>query len=65
MSIPEINSGYGPEEVGHAYGPARNSVSRMVSEHCAINVDTAVEMRFLPVLPWELKPVGAQYLVHR
>ena len=36
----------GPEEVGHTYGPARNSVSRMVSEHCAINVETAVEMRF-------------------
>ena len=32
-----------PEEVGHAYGPARNSVSRMVS---MINVETALEVRF-------------------
>ena len=29
--------------VGHAYGPARNSVSRMVSK---INVETALEVRF-------------------
>ena len=36
----------GPEEVGHAYGPARNSVSRMVSKHCKINVETALEVRF-------------------
>ena len=35
-----------PEEVGHAYGPARNSVSRMVSKHCEINVETALEVRF-------------------
>ena len=35
-----------PEEVGHAYGPARNSVSHMVSEHCKINVETALEVRF-------------------
>ena len=31
---------------GHAYGPARNSVSRMVSKHCKINVETALEVRF-------------------
>ena len=35
-----------PEEVGHAYGPARNSVSRMVSKHYKINVETALEVRF-------------------
>ena len=35
-----------PEEVRHAYGAARNSVSRMVSEHCKINVATALEVRF-------------------
>ena len=40
MYVPEA------EEVGHAYGPARNSVSRMVSEHCKINVETALEVRF-------------------
>ena len=34
------------EEVGHAYGPARNSVSRMVSKHYKINVETALEVRF-------------------
>ena len=37
---------YGAEEVGHAYGPARNSVSRMVSKHCKINVETALEVCF-------------------
>ena len=31
------------EEVGHAYGCARNSVSRMVSKHCEISVATALE----------------------
>ena len=36
------------EEVRHAYGRARNSVSRMVSEHCKINVATALEVRFCP-----------------
>ena len=35
-----------PEEVRHAYGRARNSVSRMVSEHYKINVATALEVRF-------------------
>ena len=34
------------EEVGHAYGPARKSVSRMVSKHYKINVETALEVRF-------------------
>ena len=34
------------EEVRHAYGRARNSVSRMVSEHCKINVATALEVGF-------------------
>ena len=37
---------YRPEEVGHAYGRARNSVSRMVSKHCKIRVATALEVRF-------------------
>ena len=35
-----------PEEVGHAYGRARNAVSRMVSKHCKISVATALEVRF-------------------
>ena len=34
------------EEVGHAYGRARNAVSRMVSKHCKISVATALEVRF-------------------
>ena len=34
------------EEVRHAYGRARNSVSRIVSEHGKINVATALEVRF-------------------
>ena len=34
------------EEVRHAYGRSRNSVSRMVSERCKINVATALEIRF-------------------
>ena len=34
------------EEVRHAYGRARNSVSRIVSEHYEINVATALEVRF-------------------
>ena len=34
-----------PEEVGHAYGRARNAVSRMVSKHCKISVVTALEVR--------------------
>ena len=38
------------EEVGHAYGPARNSVSRMVSKHYKINVETALEVRFCTCL---------------
>ena len=35
-----------PEEVGHAYGRARNAVSRMVSKHCKISVATVLEVRF-------------------
>ena len=35
-----------PEEVGHAYGRARNAVSRMVSKHCKISVAMALEVRF-------------------
>ena len=35
-----------PEEVRHAYGRARNSVSRIVSEHSKINVATALEVCF-------------------
>ena len=35
------------EEVGHAYGRARNAVSRMVSKHCKISVATALEVHFL------------------
>ena len=34
------------EEVGHAYGRARNAVSRMVSKHCKISVATTLEVRF-------------------
>ena len=33
-------------EVGHAYGRARNAVSRTVSKHCKISVATALEVRF-------------------
>ena len=35
-----------PEEVGHAYGCARNAVSRVVSKHCKISVATALEVCF-------------------
>ena len=42
----EAGLGPGAEEVGHAYGRARNSVSRMVSKHCEISVATALEVRF-------------------
>ena len=34
------------EEVRHAYGRARNSVSRIVSEYYKIDVATALEVRF-------------------
>ena len=48
--LERVGSGHGMHgdetEVGHAYGPARNSVSRMVSKHCKINVETALEVRF-------------------
>ena len=37
---------FSAEEVGHAYGSARNSVSRMLSKHCKINVEMALEVRF-------------------
>ena len=35
---------FAPEEVGHAYGPAWNYVSRMVSKHWKINVEMALKM---------------------
>ena len=41
-----LRSALSPEEVRHAYGRARNSVSRIVSEHGKSNVATALEVRF-------------------
>ena len=52
-----------PEEVGHAYRPTWNSVSRMVSKHCKINMETALKVRFVLVLSRALDPVGAPYSV--
>ena len=46
MATDSADSSADSEEVGHAYGPERNSVSRMVSKHCKINVETALEVRF-------------------
>ena len=38
--------GQGSDQLGHAYGHARNAMSHMVSKHCKISVATALELRF-------------------
>ena len=46
ISFPMTLTRLRSEEVGHTYGPARNSVSRMVSKHCKINVMTVLKVHF-------------------
>ena len=50
MGLEEETYRLSSEEVGHAYGCARNSMSRMVSKHCKISVATALEVRFCTCL---------------
>ena len=52
-----------PEEVGHAYGPAQNSVSRTVSKHCKWR--RLSKCIFVLALLRALDPVGAPYSVRR
>ena len=48
-----------PEEVGHAYGPARNSVSRMVSKHfmpCVLS-HAAPKAKIQEEAPSKIRPI--------
>ena len=49
-----------PEEVGHTYGRALNSVSCLVREHCG---DDSQSPFFVPVLSHELEPVRTPHSV--